>query len=438
MRGSDLAFDRAKINVQAGNGGDGVVSFRREKFVPYGGPDGGDGGRGGSIYIVGDGSVSTLAAFSRRRFFKAPSGANGRGRNRHGAKGADVRIPVPLGTIVRTEEGEVLADVVDAGQEVLVARGGRGGLGNSHFATPTNQVPRIAQKGEPGEARTLLLELKLIADVGIIGFPNAGKSTLLASATRATPKIADYPFTTLVPNLGVVVLDHDAFVMADIPGLIEGAHAGRGLGHDFLRHIERTKVLVHVIDGGDPDVRAAYDKVNEELALFEPPLDDKPQLIALNKVDLGEVKARLKADLAALSDLPWPVFPISAATGEGVSQLLRRTHAELQTIRAREVALARPATELVLRPTPVAGTFSVAREDGAWRVRSSRLERLVVMTDLESEDALRLLLRQIERSGLPQALRRAGAVPGEVVLIGELKLRWQGQHQPLVVESRPT
>lgn len=432
-----MAFDRARITVQAGNGGNGIVSFRREKFVPYGGPDGGDGGRGGSIYIVGDGSVSTLTAFARRRFFKAESGGNGRGQNKHGAKGAEIHIAAPLGTIVRTEDGELLADIVAVGQEVMVARGGRGGLGNSHFATSTNQVPRIAQKGEPGEARTLRLELKLIADVGVIGFPNAGKSTLLAAATQATPKIADYPFTTLVPNLGVVVLDHDAFVMADIPGLIEGAHEGKGLGHEFLRHIERTKVLIHIVDGGDPDVLAAYEKVNEELALFEPPLDGKPQLIALNKLDLPEVQARLGANLAALSELPWPVFPISAVTGEGVNQLLRRTHAELQTMRAREAALVSAGPETVLRPTPVAGNLIVAREGDAWRVRSTRLERQVIMCDLESEGAVRLLLRQVQRSGLSQALRRAGASPGEVVRIGELALRWQGIRRPLVVEGKP-
>lgn len=432
--GNQVAFDRAKITVQAGNGGNGIVSFRREKFVPYGGPNGGDGGRGGSIYVVGDPSVSTLAPFARRRVFKAASGGNGRGQNKHGAKGPDVRISLPLGTIVRDEQGEVLADVLAAGQELMVARGGRGGLGNSHFATATNQVPRVAQKGEPGESRVLYLELKLIADVGVIGFPNAGKSTLLAMATKATPKIADYPFTTLVPNLGVVVLDHDAFVLADIPGLIEGAHLGKGLGHDFLRHIERTKVLIHVIDGREPDPRAAYEKVNEELALFEPPLDDKPQLVAVNKADLAEVHDRLPAILTSLGGLPWPVFSLSAATGEGVPQLLRRAHAELQTVRAREAATALPPAETVLRPVPVGGLVAVTREGQGWRVRSPRLERLVVMTDLDNEDAVRLLLRHLVRAGLPRAVQRAGAAAGDLVRVGELALRWQGPRAPLVVE----
>ncbi|MHB1133529.1 MAG: GTPase ObgE [Chloroflexota bacterium] len=422
-----MAFDRAKITVQAGNGGNGIVSFRREKFVPYGGPDGGDGGRGGSIYMVGDPGLSTLAAFTRRRHWRAGDGGNGGGRNKHGAKGDDVRITVPLGTIVRTEDGEVLADVVDIGQEVMVARAGRGGLGNSHFATSTNQVPRIAQKGEPGEVRVLNLELKLIADVGIIGFPNAGKSTLLAAASKALPKIADYPFTTLVPNLGVVVLEYDTFVLADIPGLIEGAHEGKGLGHEFLRHIERTKVLIHVLDGGEEDPRSAYDKVNAELALFEPPLHDKPQLIALNKIDQPEVRERLPEVQKALSDLLWPVYPISAASGEGVQALLRRAHAELQTMRAAEAARAPAPGEVVLRPQPVAGSLAVTREGAAWRVRGSRLERLVVMADLENEESLRLLLRHVNRSGTPLALHRAGAQAGDMVRIGELEVRWLGR-----------
>ncbi len=405
------------------------MSFRREKFVPYGGPDGGDGGRGGSVYLVGDPALSTLASFDRRRHFRAGSGGRGMGSNKHGAKGADLRLPVPLGTLVRTEEGELIADVVAAGQEVLVARGGRGGLGNTHFATPTNQVPRIAQKGEPGEDRWLLLELKLIADVGIVGFPNAGKSTFLARVSRATPKIADYPFTTIVPNLGVVVVDHDAFVVADIPGLIEGAHLGKGLGHEFLRHIERTKVLIHLIDGAEADVRATYSKVNEELALFNAALAAKPQLVVINKIDLPQVQERLAASRARLADLPWPVFAISAATGEGVREVLLRAHGLLRELRAQEAAPPAATAEKVFRPAP-ARALLVTREDGAWRVSSPRAERAAVMTDLANPDALRFLHRQLVRLGVNAALAKAGAKAGDVVRIGRVELEWGGEGPP--------
>ncbi len=424
-----MPFDRAKIFVAAGKGGDGAVSFRREKFVPFGGPDGGDGGRGGSVYLVGDPALSTLVGYDRRRHFRAGNGGRGMGGNKHGAKGEDLRLPVPLGTVVRTEAGELLADIVAPAQEVLVARGGRGGLGNTHFATATNQAPRIAQNGEPGEERWLLLELKLIADVGIIGFPNAGKSTLLARVSRAAPKIADYPFTTVVPNLGVVVVDHDAFVVADIPGLIEGAHRGRGLGHEFLRHIERTKVLIHLLDGQESDVRTAYEKVNEELALFNPALATKPQLVAINKIDLPEVGERLGELRARLADVPWPVFAVSAATGEGVRELLLRAHALLKELRAREPAVVAAPAEQVFRPLPARGVV-VAREDGAWRVSSPRAERAVVMTDLANPEALRLLHRQLVRLGVVGALARAGAKVGDVVRIGRVELEWGGELPP--------
>ena len=406
------------------------MSFRREKFIPYGGPDGGDGGRGGSVYLVGDPSLSTLATFDRKRHFKAGNGGRGAGKNKHGARGEDVRVGVPLGTVVRTLEGEVIADIVEAEQAVLVARGGRGGLGNTHFATATNQVPRFAQKGEPGEERWLSLELKLIADVGIIGFPNAGKSTFLARVTRATPKIAAYPFTTIVPNLGVVVLDHDAFVLADIPGLIEGAHLGKGLGHEFLRHIERTKVLIHLVDGSVGDVRAAVAQVNDELARFNPALATKPQLMAINKMDIPEVAAR-RAELAgALADLPWPVFTISAATGEGVQDLLWRAHALLRELRVAEAAAAVEAVERVFRPAPARRAPVVTREDGAWRVSSPQAERAAVMTDLANPDALRYLHRQLARLGVATALERAGAKAGDVVRIGRVELEWGGEGPP--------
>ncbi|MHB1007311.1 MAG: GTPase ObgE [Chloroflexota bacterium] len=432
-----MPFDNAKINVAAGKGGDGAVSFRREKFVPYGGPDGGDGGRGGSIYVVGEPSLSTLGGFDRKRHFKAGNGGKGMGRKKHGARGEELHLPVPLGTIVRVEDGETLGEILEPGQELLVARGGRGGLGNTHFATSTNQVPRIAQHGEPGEERWLTMEMKLIADIGIIGFPNAGKSTFLAAVSHATPKIADYPFTTIIPNLGVVVLNHDAFVLADIPGLIEGAHLGRGLGHDFLRHIERTKVLVHLVDGNEPDVRAAYEQVNGELALFEPPLDGKPQLVAINKIDEPAVRDHLSGKLAALGDLPWPVFAISALGSEGVQDLLRRAYAELQRVRAVEAAtrvIAVPAEGKVFRPLPTRALVAVVREEYGWRVHSPRGERLAVMTDVTNDLALRLLHKHLRRIGVSSALERAGAKPGDLVRIGPVDLAWGGDAPPKVWE----
>lgn len=418
-----MAFDRARIHVKAGDGGNGVVSFRREKFVPYGGPDGGDGGRGGSVYLVGEPSMSTMASFARKRHFKAGRGGHGAGRRKQGAKGEDVRIRVPLGTIVRTDDGEVIADIVAPGQAVLVARGGRGGLGNTHFATPTNQAPRIAQKGEPGEERWLNLEMKLIADIGLIGFPNAGKSTFLAAVSRATPKIADYPFTTLVPNLGVAMVDDDAVVLADIPGLIEGAHEGKGLGHEFLRHIERTKVLIHLIDGSEEDVRKAYDSLNEELALYNPSLAEKPQIVVINKIDQPEVKESLEEKLARLADLPWPVMAASALTGEGTREVLLRAHAKLAEVRAAEPQVVMEEVK-VFRPRPVREPLVVTREDNAWRVSGRRVERAVVMTDFSLEEGVRFLYRQLARLGVTEALLKAGAKPGDVVRVGNTELEW--------------
>src|SRR5919199_1108342 len=350
-----MPFDTAKIWVKAGDGGAGVVSFRREKFVPQGGPDGGDGGRGGSVCLRADKGVSTLLAFTRRRHVKAEPGAKGEGGNRHGKKGQDVYIAVPPGTLVYDDAtGDLLADLNEPGAELMVARGGRGGLGNSHFATSTNQAPRIAQKGEPGEERWIRLELKLIADVGIVGFPNAGKSTLLAAVSRAAPKIADYPFTTLEPNLGVVDLGYgpdEQLVLADIPGLIEGAHMGVGLGHSFLRHVERTRVLIHLLDGTGDDPIQAFDAINAELELFDPALRRKPQVVAVNKVDLPEVRARLPELERAFKEHGIAVMAISAATGENVRPLMQRVLTLLNEERRRAPETPPPVEQVpILRP----------------------------------------------------------------------------------------
>ncbi len=319
--------DKAKIFVKAGGGGNGCVAFRREKFVPRGGPSGGDGGHGGNVIIVVDPSMRTLMDFKHRVHFKAGRGEHGLGSQMTGKDAEDLIIRVPPGTLVKDDAGaSVLADMVADGQTFVVARGGRGGRGNQHFATPTRQAPRFAQPGEPGEERWILLELKLLADVGIIGFPNAGKSTLLSRVTSARPKIADYEFTTITPNLGVVELEvGDSFVMADIPGLIEGAHEGKGLGHEFLRHIERTKVLIHMVDvastsGRDPILD--FDVVNEELRKYNVSLAALPQVVALNKVDLPDGASNVERVRAEILRKGYPVFAISAVTGEGVREMM--------------------------------------------------------------------------------------------------------------------
>jgi len=319
-------FDEAKIYVKGGDGGNGCVAFRREKYVPFGGPSGGDGGAGGNVYLVASPHRNTLLHFKRRVHFKAGRGQHGRGKNQTGRRGEDVIIEVPLGTVVRdAETGALLADLTEPGQRVCVARGGRGGRGNAAFATSTNQAPRLSEKGEPGEERWLHLELKLIADAGIIGMPNAGKSTLLAAVSAAKPKIADYPFTTLQPNLGVVAVDENTtFVLADLPGLIEGASQGMGLGHEFLRHVERTRLLIHLLNGAAPDPLADYEAINEELALFSPDLASKPQIVVLNKIDLPQAREIWPTVQAEMKRRGVEVMSISAVTGEGVKPLMRR------------------------------------------------------------------------------------------------------------------
>ncbi|MDP2952767.1 MAG: GTPase ObgE, partial [Chloroflexota bacterium] len=317
-------IDRAEVIVRGGNGGNGAVSFRREKFVPLGGPDGGDGGHGGNVWLVADGSLITLLAFRYRHRFEAERGQHGSGNKKHGKRGEDRIILVPPGTVVHTAEegGEVqLADLSQAGERVLVARGGRGGRGNAHFATAVNRAPRVAERGEPGQERQLTLDLKLVAEVGIIGYPNVGKSSLLGRVSAAHPKIGDYPFTTTEPALGVVEVEGRRFVVADIPGLIEGAHRGRGLGHSFLRHIERTRVLLHLLDGTSLAPEEDFKKVNQELALYNPALLEKPQIVAVNKVDLPQVRGKTAALEEDLRPLGHPLFFVSALTGEGLEDV---------------------------------------------------------------------------------------------------------------------
>ncbi len=324
-RSGAMFVDRAVIYVKGGNGGRGCISFHREKFRPRGGPDGGDGGRGGNVVLIADEGMHSLLDFQYRRHFRAEDGGHGQGNNRHGKDGEDLVIRVPAGTIVRDQAtGVVLADLTVHGQKAVVARGGRGGRGNARFATSTRQAPMFAEPGEKGEERWIELELRLLADVGLIGMPNAGKSTLLSKVSSARPKIADYPFTTIHPNLGVVTReDGRRLVMADIPGLIEGAHRGAGMGHDFLRHIQRTRILVHILDLSAPrDPLGDFSAINRELELYDPSLTSRPMVVALNKIDLPEARARVEEVASVLHAQGFRCFPISALTGEGVSSLL--------------------------------------------------------------------------------------------------------------------
>lgn len=418
-----MTFDEATIHVRSGDGGAGIVHFRREKYVPRGGPSGGDGGKGGDVYLVVKPTLNTLAAFTHQTRFRAENGAPGGPHNKTGRNGADLLIEVPPGTVVRdASTGEVLADLTRPGQRVLVARGGRGGRGNARFATATNQAPRIAEKGEPGEERTLHLELKLIADVGIVGVPNAGKSTLLSVISNARPKIADYPFTTLQPNLGVVVLDDRDLVFADIPGLIEGAHAGAGLGHDFLRHIQRTRVLIHLLDGAAPDPIADFHQINTELALFDDALGSKPQIVVLNKLDLPQAQAIWPTVRDELTRLGYEAMAISAATGQNVRAVVYRAAQMLDTLPAESPEVAeRPV--FTLEDDPLA--FTVTRlGEGEFRVSGKRIERAVAMTYWDYDQAVARFQRILESMGITAALEQAGIKPGDTVYIGDMELEW--------------
>jgi GTPase len=424
-------YDRARISVQAGDGGDGAATFRREKFVPRGGPDGGDGGHGGHIYLLADAHLNTLLPFKERRRFVAERGGNGSSARKHGRDGRDVVVRVPPGTVVRAEiDGETYeVDLAAPGMRLLAARRGKGGLGNTHFATSTHQVPRIAELGEPGEARDLDLELKLLADVGLVGFPNAGKSTLLSMISAAKPKVAPYPFTTLQPNLGVAAVGDYSFVVADIPGLIEGAHRGIGLGFDFLRHVERTRLLIHVVDAAGVDGRDPLDdyrQINAELHLYQPLLAERPQIVALNKVDLPEARANIER-LREQIDLPkTQIFTIAAATREGVDALVQQVAARLAELPAPDRA---PREETFTWPVPEVDEriFEITPEGAGWRVHGRRIERLISMTNFAQPEALRRIERVLDASGISAALRNAGVQEGDPVYIEKAELVWSDE-----------
>ncbi len=426
-----MFLDRVKIWVRAGDGGDGAATFRKEAHVPRGGPDGGDGGRGGSVYLRVDPGQTTLRDFQYRHHFKATPGGRGTRARRHGKAGEDLILDVPPGTAVLDDESSaLLADLVATGQQAMVARGGRGGLGNTHFKSATHQAPKHAQKGEPGEERWLRLELRLIADIGLVGLPNAGKSTLLAALTAAQPKIADYPFTTLEPNLGVMDLgdeDERRPTIADVPGLIEGASSGAGLGHAFLRHVERTRVLVHVIDGSSRDPEWDFDVIREELRAHDPALLEKPALVAFNKMDLPSAQEAWPAFARARKAEDSEAVPIAAASGEG-----------LETFRARVAALLPSAEELEAPPEPsgvvvhrieaMTDGFVVERDDdGAYRVRGKRIERIAAQTNFDVEESAERFQRDLARMGIDAELRRAGVAAGDLVRIGGTELEWERQ-----------
>ncbi len=423
-----MFVDTAKIFIQAGKGGDGIVSFRREKYVPAGGPDGGDGGRGGDIVFKVDEGLSTLMDFKYKRKYKAQPGTSGGPNNRTGKSGETLVINVPPGTIIKDEDtGLVVADLIDAGDSFAAAKGGRGGKGNARFATSTRQVPKFAEQGEEGESRQIVLELKLLADVGLVGYPNVGKSTLLSTVTSARPKIADYHFTTLEPNLGVVRLDDGtSFVIADIPGLIEGAHKGVGLGHQFLRHIERTRVVIHVVDVSGIEGRNPLEdfiKINSELKEYSPVLAEKVQIVAANKMDIpsaGENMARLREQL---NQDGYEIFPVSAATGEGIKELLYRAAQLLRDI----PVIPRIETD------EAAGKAVYDYNDRGWLIRKEEdvfiiegraIERVMRRVNLDDAESLQYFQRTIKRMGIADELEKQGINEGDTVKIKDLEFEY--------------
>jgi GTPase len=417
--------DQVEIHVKSGKGGDGMVHFHREKFIPRGGPDGGDGGKGGDVIFEVKPTLNTLSSFRQNQKFKAEDGVKGGPSQMTGRNGKDLIIYVPPGTILSdADTGDLIGDLTEPGQKLTVLKGGRGGRGNQHFATSRNQVPRTAEKGEPAQEKRIKLELKLIADIGLIGVPNAGKSTLLSVLTNAKPKIAPYPFTTLEPNLGVANIDvNTTVVLADIPGLIEGASQGAGLGHDFLRHIQRTRVLIHLLDGLSEDPVADYSQINSELSLFDPNLAKKPQIVALNKIDQPEVQERLTEIRKKFKKLNVDLMTISALARTNMRELLIQAYQKLEeTPPPEEAELPLP----VYKPKEDPREFAVTREGAnEWRVSGAAIERAASMTYWQHDGSVRRFQKIMETLGVDEALRKAGVQEGDTVAIGEFELEWQ-------------
>lgn len=424
--------DYVKIYAQAGKGGNGAISFRHEKYVAAGGPDGGDGGRGGDVYFKVDPDANTLIEFRFKKKFKAENGENGQGARKYGKSAEDLYIPVPIGTVIKdAETNQVLADLSTPGQEALILKGGRGGLGNSHFATATRQAPRFAQDGEPGEEKELVLELKLLADVGLIGFPNVGKSTFLSKVTSATPKIANYHFTTIEPNLGVVTSKYgDSFVIADIPGIIEGASDGVGLGIQFLRHIERTRLLLHFIDVSGTEGRDPvkdYQVINDELKDYSEKLSHRTQIIVANKSDIAQDDNSYKklADIAEKNGQK--IFKISAATGEGVEELMNYVSKTLKELPKEDlIDVATPSEgEKVYRLETKKEPFEISKEKGVWIVKGEEVDRIIRKVNITDYESLFFLHRKLNELGLDKALKKAGIHDGDTVKIGNYEMEWE-------------
>ncbi|MCY3779477.1 MAG: GTPase ObgE [Chloroflexi bacterium] len=420
-----MLVDEAKIFVASGKGGDGMVSFRREKFVPRGGPSGGDGGRGGDVVLKADAGLNTLYFFRKRVHFKAKAGGKGGSSNRTGADADRLVVRVPMGTLVRdAETGGLIADLVGKDAEVVVAPGGRGGRGNARFKTSANQAPRLAEKGEPGVERWIALELKLIADVALVGLPNAGKSTLLSVVSNAKPKIADYPFTTLEPNLGMVIYDNSDLVFADVPGLIEGAHLGVGLGHSFLRHVQRTSLIVHLLDGAAADPLADYNQIRAELALFDQNLAQKPEIVVINKIDLPEAREYLALLEDSLSDrgVENPLA-VSALTHENIDRLIQRVFTLAATLPKQS---GQPMEEMPIYEldNDTGPQFELDVGDGVYHVSGDQIERAAAMTYWDYEEAVLRFQKTLETMGIAAALQQAGVKNGDTVFIGDFELEW--------------
>lgn len=421
-----MFVDQVKISLKAGDGGNGITAYRREKYVPFGGPAGGDGGKGASVVFEVDEGLRTLLDFRYQRHFKASKGENGQSSNMHGKNAEDLVLKVPPGTIIKNvETDEVLADLVEDGQRAVVAKGGRGGRGNSRFATPRNPAPDFSEKGEPGEELVVSLELKLLADVGLVGFPSVGKSTLLSIVSKAKPKIGAYHFTTIKPNLGVVSTpDQRSFVMADLPGLIEGASDGVGLGHQFLRHVERTKVIVHMIDMSGSEGREPiedYKVINQELAAYEQRLEDRPQIVVANKMDLPESPDNLILFKEEIGE-DVPVIPVSTITRDNIDQLLYAIADKLEEYKDVDFTVEEEESvginRVLYKHTPSQDKFTISRDDdGAYVVSGNAIERMFKMTDFNSDPAVRRFARQMRSMGIDDALRERGCKNGDIVRI---------------------
>lgn len=416
-----MFVDQAKISVQAGDGGNGVVSFRHEIYVDKGGPDGGDGGDGGDVLLEASRNQDTLASFRFQKQITAESGQPGAKRKRHGRSGKDTIVKVPVGTVVADEAGTELADLSVDGQQMVVARGGKGGFGNAHFTSSTRQTPRVAEKGEPGEVLDLVLELKMIADVGLVGLPNAGKSTFLSVISNARPEIANYPFTTISPNLGVVDVDETSLLVADIPGLIAGASEGKGLGDEFLRHVERTQVLVHLIDAYQDDVAHAYNTIQQELKAYRVDMSTKPQVVAFTKIEGldEEIIEDLQKTIAKLVPKGTPVFAISSKAGIGVDEVLRIVRDYVKKARKTAKKTEKKQDLPVIRLSSTEDAWQVKKTDTGFEVSGRKIERFALRTDFENRHAVARLRDIMKKMGIMHELKRQGIEPGDTITIAQ-------------------